>query len=113
MAVGAPLKTVAHFAAALFLQPTALGVFFARRTDPFALLHVELKVFHAKSAFFLGRGLSRANQLTTFALSLGQALRRYISPINVPRAGLFQSHRRLLLFDQRQSGIITADSRLS
>src|SRR6266576_3038186 len=71
-AMSAPLKAVVHFAGGLLLQPAALGAFFTRRTDGFALLHLDLKSFDAKLAFFLRRRLRGADELATFGLRLSQ-----------------------------------------
>src|SRR4030095_9243583 len=111
--VSAPLETVADFAAVLFFQPTALGVFFARRTNGFTLFDPDLKVLHAEAAFFLGRGLGRTNQFPALGLSLGQSLGGNVGAVHIQRARFFQAHRRLFLLDQRQSGVVTGRSRLS
>ena len=49
MTLPAPLKTIAHFAALFFFEPTALGALFAGRTKRSTLFHFHVEAFGSKN----------------------------------------------------------------
>src|SRR6266700_2274191 len=89
VALGAELKTIAHFSGSLFHQTAALSVGFPRRTNRLAFLNVDLKIRRREAALLLRSGQSRADELPALGSGLHQFLRGHIRRIYI-------LHRRLL-----------------
>src|SRR5712691_1061779 len=74
--MAAPLESKGDFARFALLQAAALSVLFARRTDRFALLHVDLELLGREAALIvLGRFGRRSDQFASLGRRRRQLLR--------------------------------------